>query len=230
MDARGWLLPLSFQNIWQCSLSTVGFFSRWPQQSLGSVGIFLLLETELLSSALCVAGRCLVQPSHPPEDCKWSGSFHSPLVLHFDCVVRWHLAGPFPLSGMCAKIGSTGFWTTKSQWFFSFPAFGKSSIRCLALSWFPHRGEIENFFPTTRYFVFLGYTLLHHLSKICPRMSSDILPPFSWDLFSCCRQSSGNFVETEAMFSKPGDCKNLFWVITDATGHMEQQRGLAPGL
>lgn len=102
-----------------------------------------------------------------------------------------------------------GFWIMKSQWFFSFPAFDKCFTRCLAVPWVFRRGEIENFLHT-RYFVFLGYTLLHHIAKVCRSVSSHILPSFSWDLLSRCRQNTGNVVETETMFSKPGDCKTYF--------------------
>lgn len=112
------------------------------------------------------------------------------------------------------------FCTTKSRWFF--PAFGESFPRCLTLPWFLHRGETEIFFPTARYFVFLGYSLLCYVSKVYPRVSSDVSPSCSWDLFWWCGQSAEKVVKTETMFLKPGVCKNLFWAITDATGHMEQ--------
>lgn len=153
------------------------------QQSLGSVGISASSWGWDTFPVLCVAGRCAAKPSHSPGDCKLSGKLSSPLALHFTPVAWWHLAGPFPLSGIYAKLGNTQlnsraeFSATKSQWFF--PAFGKSFPRCLTLPWFLHRGEREIFFPTARYYVFLGYSLLHHVSKIYPRVCSDVSPPFS---------------------------------------------------
>lgn len=188
----------------------------------------------MLFSVLCVAGRCVAKPSHSPGDCKLSENLPSPLALHFTPMVWWHLAGPFPLSGIYAKLGNTQFdsqaefSTTKSQWFF--PAFGKSFPRCWTLPWFLHRVETQIFFPTARYYVFLGYPLLYHVSKIYPRLSSDVSPAFSWDLLWWYRQSTENVMKTETMFPKPGDCKKLFWAKTDATGDMEQLRGLTPGL
>lgn len=64
-------------------------FLPLTQQSLGSVGISLLpLETEMLFSVLCVAGRCVAQARRPPGGCKLCANLPSPLALHFTPVAR----------------------------------------------------------------------------------------------------------------------------------------------
>lgn len=142
-------------------------FLPLTQQSLGSVGISLLpLETEMLFSVLCVAGRCVAQARRPPGGCKLSANLPSPLALHFTPVARWHLAGPFPLSGIYAKLGSTQL--PFSGWIFCYkisvilPSFWQVFSQMLSFALIS---------PQRRNWDLLSHSKILCFSGVCPLVS-----------------------------------------------------------
>lgn len=164
---QGAVSCMSFQDIWRCILRTVFLFCHWPSSPWGSVGISLLpLETEMLFSVLCVAGRCVAQARRPPGGCKLSANLPSHLTLHFTPVARWHLAGPFPLSGIYAKLGSTQL--PFSGWIFRYkisvilPSFWQVFSQMLSFALIS---------PQRRNWDLLSHSKILCFSGVCPLVS-----------------------------------------------------------